>query len=125
MKKIIMVVSLAALLTSPAFAQAPAGAYGTGNIIFPGDPAAAAAAGAYGTSNIIFPNNPSAAAAAGAYGTGTTGSFLGVPSGAAGAFAYEPKPEPSTRQECAQQFKSYDSRSGTYLGRDGYRHSCP
>src|SRR5579864_1930830 len=105
MKRIIMVVSLAALLASPAFAQAPAGVYGSGNI--------------------IFPNDPSAAAAAGAYGTGTSGSFLGVPSGAAGAFAYEPKPELSTRQECAQRFKSYDSRSGTYLGRDGYRHSCP
>lgn len=49
------------------------------------------------------------------------GTFLGVPSAAAGAYAYEP----ATAQECAQRFKSYNPRSGTYLGRDGYRHSCP
>ena len=96
-----MIAGLATLLASPVLAQAPAGVYGSGNI--------------------MFPNNPSAAAAAGAYGTMS----LGAPSGAAGAFAYEPKPAPSTGQECAQRFKSYDPRSGTYLGRDGYRHSCP
>jgi hypothetical protein len=26
---------------------------------------------------------------------------------------------------CAQRFRSYDPASGTYLGRDGRRHSCP
>jgi hypothetical protein len=26
---------------------------------------------------------------------------------------------------CLQRFKSYDPRSGTYLGYDGYRHPCP
>jgi hypothetical protein len=26
---------------------------------------------------------------------------------------------------CRQQFKSYDVRSGTYLGHDGQRHPCP
>ena len=26
---------------------------------------------------------------------------------------------------CMQRFKSYDPGSGTYLGRDGYRHPCP
>lgn len=26
---------------------------------------------------------------------------------------------------CAQRFRSYDPRSGTYLGTDGYRHPCP
>jgi hypothetical protein len=26
---------------------------------------------------------------------------------------------------CAQRFRSYDPASGTYLGRDGYRHPCP
>jgi hypothetical protein len=26
---------------------------------------------------------------------------------------------------CEQRFKSYDVRSGTYLGYDGQRHSCP
>ncbi len=63
MKKLIVLVGLAPLLVSPALAQAPAGVYGSGNIIFPNDPAAAAAAGAYGA---------------------------GILPGAAGAFAYEP-----------------------------------
>ncbi|MEH2520918.1 hypothetical protein V1279_006491 [Bradyrhizobium sp. AZCC 1610] len=26
---------------------------------------------------------------------------------------------------CSQRFKSYDPRSGTYLGYDGLRHPCP
>jgi len=26
---------------------------------------------------------------------------------------------------CASRFRSYDPRSGTYLGNDGYRHPCP
>jgi BA14K-like protein len=26
---------------------------------------------------------------------------------------------------CQQRFRSYDPRSGTYLGYDGYRHPCP
>jgi hypothetical protein len=26
---------------------------------------------------------------------------------------------------CIQRFRSYDVRSGTYLGNDGYRHPCP
>jgi BA14K-like protein len=26
---------------------------------------------------------------------------------------------------CMQQFRSYDPRSGTYVGYDGYRHPCP
>ncbi|KIU46081.1 BA14K family protein, partial [Bradyrhizobium elkanii] len=26
---------------------------------------------------------------------------------------------------CAQRYKSYDVRSGTYLGYDGLRHPCP
>jgi hypothetical protein len=26
---------------------------------------------------------------------------------------------------CAQRFRSYDPASGTYLGYDGFRHSCP
>ena len=27
--------------------------------------------------------------------------------------------------DCQQRFRSYDPRSGTYLGFDGYRHACP
>jgi hypothetical protein len=26
---------------------------------------------------------------------------------------------------CMRRFRSYDPRSGTYLGNDGYRHPCP
>ena len=26
---------------------------------------------------------------------------------------------------CMRRFRSYDPRSGTYLGTDGYRHPCP
>jgi BA14K-like protein len=63
MKKVIMLAGVAVLLASPVLAQAPSGAYGTGNIIFPGDPATAAAAGAYS-----------------------------APDAAGGAYAYEPAP---------------------------------
>ena len=28
-------------------------------------------------------------------------------------------------RSCAQRFRSYDPKSGTYLGNDGQRHSCP
>jgi BA14K-like protein len=98
-KKIIVFVGLATLLTSPAFAQAPAGVYGTGNIIFPGNPSAAAAAGAYGT---------------------------GISPDAAGAFAYEPSRAGKRGvQQCMQRFKSFDPGSGTYLGHEGRRHTCP
>ena len=93
MKKAIMLAGFAALLASPVLAQAPSGAYGSGNIIFPNDPAAAAAAGAYSAPGI-----------------------------AGGAYAYEPAPVRGG--DCAQRFKSYDPRSGTYLGRDGHRHIC-
>jgi BA14K-like protein len=96
-----MLVSLVPLLASPVFAQAPAGVYGSGNI--------------------IFPNNPVAAAAAGAYGTG-------IPPSAAGAYAYEPSRTGKrgwSAQECVQRFKSYDLGSSTYLGHDGNRHPCP
>src|SRR6188508_2495806 len=67
MKKVIMLAGVAALLASPALppvvspalAQAPSGSYGSGNIIFPGNPAAAAAAGAY--------SGPAAAVGGGAF----------------------------------------------------------
>jgi len=95
MKKAIMLAGFAALLASPVLAQAPSGAYGSGNIIFPNDPAAAAAAGAYST-----------------IGPGADG----------GAFAHVPAPARS--ENCAARFKSFDARSGTYLGRDGRRHIC-
>ena len=95
MKKAIMLAGCAALLASPVLAQAPSGSYGSGNIIFPGNPAAAAAAGAYSAP---------------------------APGVAGGAFAYEPAP--AGGGDCAQRFKSYDPRSGTYRGHDGRRHIC-
>lgn len=98
MKKAIMLAGVAALLASPvvspALAQAPAGLYGSGNIIFPNDPAAAAAAGAYSSPGV-----------------------------GGGAFAHEP-PAPARGGDCARRFKSFDAHSGTYLGRDGRRHIC-
>jgi hypothetical protein len=95
MKKVIMLAGVAALLASPALAQAPSGSYGSGNIIFPGNPAAAAAAGAY--------SGPAAAVGG-------------------GAFAHEPAP--ARGGDCAQRFKSYDPRTDTYRGHDGRRHIC-
>jgi hypothetical protein len=38
--------------------------------------------------------------------------YMGAPAG--GSVAY-----------CAQRFRSYDPASGTYMGYDGIRHSCP
>jgi MFS family permease len=34
-------------------------------------------------------------------------------------------PSDSAVAYCLRRFKSYDPRSGTYLGYDGYRHPCP
>ncbi len=93
MKKMIMLVGLATLLASPAFAQAPAGVYGTGNIIFPGNPSAAAAAGAYGTMS-----------------PGAAGIFAGGAAAGAGAFAYEPvqpRAYSGPRQRYQGQYRHY------------------
>jgi hypothetical protein len=34
-------------------------------------------------------------------------------------------PSGNSGSYCAQRFRSYDPRSGTYLGYDGRRHPCP
>jgi hypothetical protein len=39
-------------------------------------------------------------------------------------YYYGPPPEDAVAY-CMQRFKSYDPRSGTYLGYDGHRHPCP
>ena len=52
---------------------------------------------------------------------------------AAPGYYYEPQPrgyyygapQGDAVGYCMQRFRSYDPRSGTYLGNDGYRHSCP
>jgi hypothetical protein len=56
---------------------------------------------------------------AGAFAAGTifglaTGAILGSAAANNNTVAY-----------CSQRFRSYDPRSGTYLGYDGYRHPCP
>lgn len=33
--------------------------------------------------------------------------------------------DPEAVAACARRFRSYDARSGTYLGNDGARHPCP
>ncbi|WP_423875365.1 BA14K family protein [Bradyrhizobium sp.] len=38
--------------------------------------------------------------------------------------AYGPPPGDAVAY-CMQQYRSYDPRSGTYLGYDGFRHPCP
>ncbi len=44
-----------------------------------------------------------------------------------GPYAYEaaPQGDDDATAYCLQRFKSYDVRSGTYLGYDGERHPCP
>jgi hypothetical protein len=37
-----------------------------------------------------------------------------------GPYAYD-----GAMDYCMRRFRSYDPRSGTYLGYDGYRHPCP
>ncbi|MBX9740902.1 MAG: BA14K family protein [Beijerinckiaceae bacterium] len=44
------------------------------------------------------------------------------------AYVYEDAPVGVAGDEvsyCMQRFRSYDPRSGTYLGYDGLRHACP
>ena len=44
--------------------------------------------------------------------------------GGQGVYA-EPAGDGGGEDYCIQRFRSYDPSSGTYLGNDGYRHSCP
>jgi BA14K-like protein len=39
--------------------------------------------------------------------------------------SYDGPPPGDAVAYCMQRFRSYDPRSGTYLGNDGYRHPCP
>jgi hypothetical protein len=48
----------------------------------------------------------------------------GPPAGAPG-YAGGPPPAGDPVASCMQRFRSYDPKSGTYLGNDGQRHACP
>jgi hypothetical protein len=39
--------------------------------------------------------------------------------------AYYDAPPGDAVAYCARRYRSYDPRSGTFLGNDGYRHPCP
>lgn len=56
-------------------------------------------------------------------GAAVAGGILGLALGAmiAGSAAQNS----NSVQYCMNRFRSYDPRSGTYLGYDGYRHPCP
>jgi BA14K-like protein len=41
------------------------------------------------------------------------------------SYYYDELPPDDAVAYCIQRFKSYDLRTGTYLGFDGYRHPCP
>jgi BA14K-like protein len=45
--------------------------------------------------------------------------------GPAPVYEYEGPPRGDVVAYCMDRYKSYDPRSGTYLGYDGYRHPCP
>ena len=51
--------------------------------------------------------------------------YAPAPVYAAPSRAYEPGYGDDTAAYCFSRFRSYDPRSGTYLGFDGYRHPCP
>jgi hypothetical protein len=67
------------------------------------------------------------------YGPGAeiAGGIIGLAAGAAIAGAAAAPPPQAyygggdAVAYCMQRFRSYDPRSGTYLGYDGYRHPCP
>jgi hypothetical protein len=71
---------------------------------------------------------------AGLLGGAIVGSALAAPYYAApyysepyydGAYGPGYYPAPSGDAYCASRFRSYDPATGTYLGYDGVRHSCP
>jgi BA14K-like protein len=52
----------------------------------------------------------------------TTGTVASVPFGESHASATASVS--ADQSSCAQRYRSYDPASGTFLGRDGVRHSC-
>ncbi len=70
--------------------------------------------------NYGYNNNNGGAVAAGVIGGLALGAIA-----AGAANANQNQNQGNAVAYCAQRFKSYDARSGTYLGYDGLRHSCP
>jgi hypothetical protein len=68
--------------------------------------------------------NYGGAAAAGALGL-ATGAIIGGAIAQQQAAPVYVAPGGGSAAYCAQRYKSYDYRSGTYLGYDGLRHPCP
>jgi hypothetical protein len=100
-----------------------------------------AGGGSHGSGGARFGGGGHYGGGGGYYGGGGYGGWGGFAAGAvAGAivggiaaapyyypdagYAYEPAPGDAVAY-CMQRFRSYDPRSGTYLGNDGYRHPCP
>jgi hypothetical protein len=52
----------------------------------------------------------------------TTGTRVSAPYGESRAFASVNGS--ADQSSCAQRYRSYDPASGTFMGRDGVRHSC-
>jgi hypothetical protein len=52
----------------------------------------------------------------------TTGAMASAPFG--GSNAYASIDSGASASSCAQRYRSFDPASGTFLGRDGQRHSC-
>jgi hypothetical protein len=58
-------------------------------------------------------------------GSGWDGFAAGAILGGVVAAPYYQGSLPDSAVACMRRFKSYEPRSGTYLGYDGYRHPCP
>ncbi|MBV5271069.1 MAG: BA14K family protein [Afipia sp.] len=61
------------------------------------------------------------------YGGTAAGVGIGLAAGAilGGAIAASQAQAQQNAAYCAQRYRSYDPRSGTYLNRDGNRYPCP
>lgn len=59
------------------------------------------------------------------YGPAVAAGIIGLTAGAIAAGAANANAYDRDDEYCASRFRSYDPRSGTYLGYDGLRHACP
>jgi hypothetical protein len=75
--------------------------------------------GGYGYRHGYYGHRRHYGAGAAALGGLAAGAIIG------GAIANSQAEAANSQAYCAQRFRSYDPGSGTYLGSDGLRHSCP